>query len=84
MDFPTKIGIRQRGLDQEHQVLTEQVVHLQRHEMQQHVKEQVISEFMTFCDTIQDALKNPTPKVKQKVLLRNAVKPPNLFVGGIS
>ncbi|MEO1289666.1 MAG: hypothetical protein AAFV93_18030 [Chloroflexota bacterium] len=48
--------------------MTEQIAHLQRHEMQQKVKEQVLQDFIAYCDTLQGALDNPTPQVKQEVL----------------
>ena len=48
--------------------MSEQIAHIQRHETQQQVKEQVMDEFTTFCDMIQAALDEPTPQVKQEVL----------------
>jgi hypothetical protein len=36
--------------------------------MQKQVKEQVLQDFVAYCDTIQGALDNPTPQVKQEVL----------------
>lgn len=62
------LSSRKSRLDQERQVLTEQIDHLQRHEMQKQVKEQVLQDFVAYCDTIQGALDNPTPQVKQEVL----------------
>ena len=62
------LSSRKTRIDQERQVLTEQITHFQRHEMQQQVKEQVLQDFITYCDTIQGTLDNPTPQVKQEVL----------------
>jgi site-specific DNA recombinase len=59
---------RKLHLDQERNALTEQIAHIQHHKAQKHVKDQVMDEFATYCDTIQTALGNPTPQVKQEVL----------------
>lgn len=62
------LSTRKSRLDQERNTLTEQIAHIQLHETQQRVKDQVMDEFTKFCDTIQVALKDPTPQVKQEVL----------------
>ena len=62
------LSTRKSRLDQERNTLTEQIAHIQLHETQQRIQDQVMDEFTTYCDMIQVALDNPTPQVKQEVL----------------
>ena len=62
------LSTRKSRLDQERNTLTEQIAHIQLHETQQRIQDQVMDEFTTYCDMIQVVLDDPTPQVKQEVL----------------
>ena len=63
-----QLGQRKQLLDQERQALGARIEHIQRQQVQQSAKAQIIDDFAAFCTQAQIALQNPTPEVKQEVL----------------
>ncbi|MCH9664106.1 MAG: recombinase family protein, partial [Gammaproteobacteria bacterium] len=63
-----QLGQRKQLLDQERQALGARIEHIQRQQVQQSAKAQIIDDFAAFCAQAQIALQNSTPEVKQEVL----------------
>ena len=62
-----ELARRKERLDQERQALTQRLQQAQRQARQQQAKAQMLADFTTFCQQIEEGLTDPTPEQQQEV-----------------